>query len=154
MSRAGGAWDAESLVADILAVTGGRRPVAAWRDFSAPESWDDLRGPAEGTVELPPHLDWTPGPNVYDLSDGFGLRKAYRLVLHEGDADEICRLVDPRLLASLWGGGLRDDRGRGRAGALGVQVPGRAGGGVTGGGRGATTRSSWTQPRTAASSPC
>jgi hypothetical protein len=63
---------------------------------------DDLRGPTEGTVNLPAHLDWS-GNASYDLDKPTRLASLYRTVLNEArNTDDLRTWIDGQLLAQLW----------------------------------------------------
>jgi hypothetical protein len=75
---------------------GSRKP------YVVAERLDDLRGPTEGTVTLPPHLDWS-GNASYDLDKPARLASMYRTVLNEAASTEDLRhWIDGRVLARLW----------------------------------------------------
>jgi hypothetical protein len=63
---------------------------------------DDLRGPTDGTVTLPRHLDWS-GDASYDLERPARLASMYRTVLNEaGSVDDLNSWIDARMLIQLW----------------------------------------------------
>jgi hypothetical protein len=63
---------------------------------------DDLTGPTTGTVNLPPHLDWS-GSASYDLDKPARVASMYRTVLMEaGSPDDLRAWIDGRVLAHLW----------------------------------------------------
>ncbi|MFE3856788.1 hypothetical protein ACFXPN_37345 [Streptomyces griseorubiginosus] len=66
-----------------------------------PESLDDLRGPAQGVVDLPLHVAWS-GMTSYDLSKPRQRMGLYRTVLHEGLRDDLPRYLNHGLLLQLW----------------------------------------------------
>jgi hypothetical protein len=85
-----------STPADGYASYGARKP------YVVAERLDDLRGPKEGTVNLPPHLDWS-GNATYDLDKPARLASMYRTVLNEaGSTDDLRSWIDGRLLVQLW----------------------------------------------------
>jgi hypothetical protein len=62
----------------------------------------DLRGPTDGTVTLPHHLDWS-GRATYDLDRSARLASMYKVVLNEARAAEDLReWLDKRVLIELW----------------------------------------------------
>jgi hypothetical protein len=72
------------------------------KPYVVAERLDDLRGPTEGTANLPAHLDWS-GNASYDLGKPARLASMYRTVLNEaGSADDLRAWLDGRLLARLW----------------------------------------------------
>ncbi len=87
---------APSRPADAQARYSARKP------YVVAERLDDLRGPTEGTVILPQHLDWS-GDASYALDKPARLASMYRSVLNEaGSADDLRDWIDGRLLAQLW----------------------------------------------------
>jgi hypothetical protein len=84
------------------------RPASSYASYSdrkpyvVAERLDDLRGPTEGTVHLPQHLDWSGNAN-YDLDKPTRLASMYRTVLNEaGTTDDLRDWIDGRRLAQLW----------------------------------------------------
>jgi hypothetical protein len=72
------------------------------KPYVVAERLDDLRGPTEGTVTLPSHLDWS-GNASYDLDKPARLASMYRTVLNEaGTTDDLRAWIDGRVLARLW----------------------------------------------------
>lgn len=62
----------------------------------------DLRGPTDGTVTLPHHLDWS-GRASYDLDRPARLASMYKAVLNEASTIEDLRdWLDERVLIELW----------------------------------------------------
>lgn len=62
-----------------------------------------LRGPAQGTVELPLWLYWSGASPVFDLSKPFMRRWLYEIVLREaGRPDDLIRYLDRDTLVGLW----------------------------------------------------
>ena len=62
----------------------------------------DLKGPAEGTVELPLWLFWSPD-RTFDLSQPFMLRSMYEAVLGEASRPEdLATYLDGDTLIALW----------------------------------------------------
>ncbi|WP_328672026.1 hypothetical protein [Streptomyces sp. NBC_00328] len=66
-----------------------------------PESLDELHGPTQGVVELPPHMAWS-GMTSYDVSKPRQRMGLYRTVLHEGLRDDLPLYLDQDLLLQLW----------------------------------------------------
>jgi len=61
-----------------------------------------LRGPTEGTVTLPHHLDWS-GRATYDLDRPARLASMYKAVLNEASTVQDLRdWIDERVLIELW----------------------------------------------------
>jgi len=74
----------------------GRRAVVA-------DSLADLRGPTEGTVELPIWLFWSSPDHTFDLSKPFMLRSMYETVLVEASRPEdLASYLDGDTLIALW----------------------------------------------------
>jgi len=62
----------------------------------------DLRGPTEGTVTLPHHLDWS-GRAIYDLDRPARLASMYKAVLNEASTVRDLRdWIDERVLIEIW----------------------------------------------------
>lgn len=62
----------------------------------------ELRGPTEGTVTLPPHLDWS-GRATYDLDRPARLATMYKAVLNEASTvEDLHNWLDERALIELW----------------------------------------------------
>lgn len=63
----------------------------------------DLRGPAEGTVELPIWLFWSNPDHTFDLSDKDMRRWLYQTVLREaGQQEDLAAYLDGDTLVALW----------------------------------------------------
>ena len=74
----------------------------ACKPYVVAERLDDLRGPTEGTVNLPQHLDWS-GNASYDLDKPARRSSMYRTVLNEASStDDLRAWIDGRLLEQLW----------------------------------------------------
>lgn len=70
--------------------------------FILPDSLDDLRGPATGSVELPNRLLWNQS-RPFDLSDEDRMRSLIRIVLREARTeDDLAAYVDRDALVRLW----------------------------------------------------
>jgi len=75
---------------------GDRKPYVVADDL------DGLRGPTQGTVTLPHHLDWS-GNAVYDLDRPARLASMYKAVLNEARGVEDLRdWLDRRVLVEVW----------------------------------------------------
>ncbi|MEJ2866744.1 helix-turn-helix transcriptional regulator [Actinomycetospora sp. OC33-EN08] len=57
---------------------------------------------ALATVTLPLHLDWSPSPRAFDLSDRHQRARAYEIILREGLPEDILAYVDGVLLCEVW----------------------------------------------------
>jgi hypothetical protein len=74
----------------------GRRAVVA-------ASLDDLRGPAEGTVELPLWLFWSCPDRAFDLADRDMRLWFYQTVLREASrVEDLAAYLDGGTLIALW----------------------------------------------------
>ena len=63
----------------------------------------DLRGPAQGTVELPIWLFWSSPDHTFDLSRPFMLRSMYETVLREAARPEdLATYLNGETLAAVW----------------------------------------------------
>ena len=63
----------------------------------------DLRGPSEGTVELPLRLFWSSPDRTFDLSVPYMLRSMYETVLVEASRPEdLSTYLDGDTLIALW----------------------------------------------------
>jgi len=66
-------------------------------------SLSDLRGPAEGTVELPLRLFWSSPDRTFDLSVPFMLKSMYEIVLGEASRPEdLATYLEGDTLIALW----------------------------------------------------
>ena len=69
----------------------------------AAASLADLRGPAEGTVELPIWLFWSSPDHTFDLGDQDMRRWLYQIVLREaGSLEDLTAYLDGDTLIALW----------------------------------------------------
>lgn len=63
----------------------------------------DLRGPVQGTVELPIWLFWSSADHTFDLSKPFMLRSMYETVLREAARPEdLTTYLNGETLAAVW----------------------------------------------------
>jgi hypothetical protein len=63
----------------------------------------DLKGPTEGTAELPLRLFWSSSDRTFDLSQSFMLRSMYETVLVEASRPEdLATYLDGDTLIALW----------------------------------------------------
>src|SRR5439155_15421811 len=70
-----------------------RRTIADSLVYLVPDAFDNLQGPATGSVELPLHLDWGP-ERSYNVDDAGSCSVLYQLTLqNSGSIEEICRIV-------------------------------------------------------------
>jgi hypothetical protein len=74
----------------------GRRAVVA-------ASLEDLRGPAEGVVELPLWLFWSSADRAFDLGDRDRRLWLYQTVLREASrAEDLAAYLDRETLIAVW----------------------------------------------------
>jgi hypothetical protein len=92
-----------------VAPSGVARPPAAQpvaygdgKPYVVADDLGDLRGPTEGMVTLPHHLDWS-GRATYDLDRPARLASMYKTVLNEaGTVKDLRNWLDQRVLIELW----------------------------------------------------
>lgn len=66
-----------------------------------PPTLDDLAGPAHGTVQLPLHVAWS-GLTAFDLDEPKPRMSLYRVVLAEGQRDDLVAYLNRGLLIDQW----------------------------------------------------
>ncbi|MEU5917514.1 transcriptional regulator [Streptomyces sp. NPDC047141] len=66
-----------------------------------PAKLSELGGPAHGHVDLPLHLAWS-GLTRFDLDQPRLRMGCYRIVLAEGQHDDLVRYLNRELLATMW----------------------------------------------------
>ena len=66
-----------------------------------PAALSELAGPQHGPVRLPLHLAWS-GLTTFDLDQPRLWMSCYRVVLAEGQHDDLVRYLDRDLLVGLW----------------------------------------------------
>ncbi|MFJ5223633.1 transcriptional regulator [Streptomyces sp. NPDC088400] len=66
-----------------------------------PAGLSELAGPEHGTVSLPLHLAWS-GLTTFDLDRPRLRMSYYRVVLAEGQRDDLVRYLNHDLLLGLW----------------------------------------------------
>jgi len=71
------------------------------KPYFAPETFQQLRGPAGGQLELPNHVHWGP-ERIVDLDTDGGILKAYEAVLQEGSIDDQVAILNGDRLLELW----------------------------------------------------
>jgi len=66
---------------------------------------DSLRGPSQGTVELPLRLYWSGPSPVFDMDEPYMRRWLYQIVLREASRpDDLTSYLDRDTLIALWPG--------------------------------------------------
>ena len=66
-----------------------------------PSALDDLTGPAHGTVRLPLHVAWS-GQTAFNLDEPKPCMHLYRIVLAEGQRDDVAAYLNRELLVRQW----------------------------------------------------
>ncbi|MEW2550252.1 transcriptional regulator [Streptomyces zhihengii] len=66
-----------------------------------PAELSELGGPARGHVDLPLHLTWS-GLSRFDLDQPRLRMGCYRIVLAEGQHDDLVRYLNRELLVAMW----------------------------------------------------
>lgn len=66
-----------------------------------PRSLDDLAGPASGIVQLPRHVAWS-GLTAFDVDEPKPRMSLYRVVLAEGQCEDLVACLNRELLVSQW----------------------------------------------------
>lgn len=75
----------------------------ALRPSIVPDSLDDLRGPAEGIVELPVRLYWSAGSRRFDLSSPHEAADYCESVLDAASSrSDLVRYLNAGLLVQVW----------------------------------------------------
>jgi hypothetical protein len=88
--------EAESAVLTQYQARPGRR-VLVMTDLAS------LRGPAQGSVELPLWLYWSGPSPVFDLGKPYARRWLYEIVLREaGRPEDLASYLNGELLIALW----------------------------------------------------
>ena len=73
------------------------------RDAVVAGSLADLRGPADGVVELPLRLFWSSRDRSFDLGDPEMARSVYETVLREATRpDDLAAYLDGETLVRIW----------------------------------------------------
>lgn len=66
-----------------------------------PATLSELAGPEHGTVSLPLHLAWS-GLTTFDLDQPRLRMSYYRIVLAEGQHDDLIQYLNRALLTTMW----------------------------------------------------
>ncbi|RAX19070.1 transcriptional regulator [Actinomyces sp. Z5] len=72
------------------------------KPYAVPDSLDDLRGPASGSIDLPHALLWAPGGGHVDLDEDGGVNLAYRVAIAEGTVADQVAILNRDRLVSVW----------------------------------------------------
>ncbi len=72
------------------------------KPYYAPDSLDQLHGPAGGVVELSHSVLWAPGGGRVDIDRPGGLRMAYQAVLAEGTVEDQVSILNRDRLIAVW----------------------------------------------------
>jgi hypothetical protein len=67
-----------------------------------PADWTGTDAPTDGAVLIPDHVDPTNPRRVYELEDRAECKYLYEIVLTDGTAADINRLIADTVLADLW----------------------------------------------------
>ncbi|WP_066039600.1 hypothetical protein [Herbiconiux solani] len=79
-------------------------PRVFYRDikpYEAPAELDELRGPRDGSVELPITVYWGPA-HTFDLANESDVVEAYQATLREGRTVDQVELLNRDLLMRVW----------------------------------------------------
>lgn len=82
------------------------------KPYEAPESLDQLHGPAGGVVVLSHSVFWAPGGGLIDLDEPGGAAMAYQAVLAEGTSDDQKAVLNRERLIAEWAELMLDRRVR------------------------------------------
>jgi hypothetical protein len=66
-----------------------------------PATLDHLTGPSHGTVQLPAHVAWS-GQTVFNLDQPKACMHMYRIVLAEGQRNDVAAFLNKDLLVRQW----------------------------------------------------
>lgn len=69
--------------------------------YDVPTSLESMRGPAHGSLTLPMHLWWAPGP-TFDLADRAELLAVYRAIVRDARTSDQEALLNSALLVAVW----------------------------------------------------
>lgn len=72
------------------------------RALGPPPDWTGSAARTSGWVIIPDHVDPTNPQRVYEIDDADERKYLYEIVLADGNADDINRLIDGGTLAELW----------------------------------------------------
>ncbi|GAA2627720.1 hypothetical protein GCM10010411_76160 [Actinomadura fulvescens] len=76
--------------------------------FAVVDRWEDLRGPATGTLDVSTGLQRGEIPAQLPLDDKRLVREVYRAALASADADLQIQVLNPDLLIGMWRPGLTE----------------------------------------------
>ncbi|MFE5837547.1 hypothetical protein [Arthrobacter sp. NPDC056493] len=81
---------------------GARHTIADSLVYLVPGAFEELKGPASGTMQLPIHLDWGPD-RVYDVGDDGSCVALFQLTLQNSrSVDEMGGIGNADRLLALW----------------------------------------------------
>jgi hypothetical protein len=66
-----------------------------------PSTLDELAGPRHGMVQLPLHVAWS-GQTAFDIDSSKPRIHMYRILLAEGERDDVTTYLNQDLLISQW----------------------------------------------------
>lgn len=72
------------------------------KPYAAPDTLDQLRGPAHGVVDLGHSVLWSPAGSTVNLDEPGGVGLAYRAVLAEGTVDDQIAVLHRQRLLEVW----------------------------------------------------
>lgn len=72
------------------------------KPYAIVDDLDQLRGPADGIVELPHSVLWAPGGPYVDLDEPGGTALAYQAVLAEGTVEDLVQVLHRGRLIAVW----------------------------------------------------
>jgi hypothetical protein len=91
----------QKRVDSVSALAGKRVRFQDIKPYDAPATLDELRGPAHGTVQLPPWVYWGPRP-VADLDRPGDDIRAYQATIQEGRVIDQVQILNRDRLVAMW----------------------------------------------------
>lgn len=73
-----------------------------FRPYELPDSLDNLKGPADGSITLPVTIYWAPGDGTIPLDTLGHIKTAYQAVISEGTAQDQCTYLNKDILINIW----------------------------------------------------
>lgn len=78
-------------------------PFGQRKYYAIPDSLDELHGPSDGMIRLPPSIHWArKGGSTVDLSTRGGRSIAYGAAMGEGTLEQVCGIINREHLVSEW----------------------------------------------------